>query len=304
MFTDITGKRRLKISLHAHTTRSDGRKTPEEAAALYKAAGYDAVAFTDHWVYGPADNIGGLPVLSGCEYNLAGCNTPSGVWETFHVVGLDMEHDPGLSEKEMADDAVPLHDRVRQTAEAIRRSGGLAILAHPAWSLNTPEQIMACGAFDALEIYNSVSGYLHSARPYSGLITDMLATQGVIMPLLATDDAHYYTGDELKGWIAAEADAVEKLGLAEAIRQGKFYATQGPEVHLQRLDDNTVRLRCTPAVKVVFFSNLPFSKGRIVRGECITEIDYAIKHDRFETYIRAEVTDESGLCAWSNIIQA
>ena len=44
MFTDLTGKTRLKIGLHTHTTLSDGHKTPEEAAAVYKAAGYDAIA--------------------------------------------------------------------------------------------------------------------------------------------------------------------------------------------------------------------------------------------------------------------
>ena len=34
MFTDSKGIRRLKIGLHTHTTRSDGKKTPEEAARI------------------------------------------------------------------------------------------------------------------------------------------------------------------------------------------------------------------------------------------------------------------------------
>ena len=44
MYTDLNGAKRLKINLHLHTTDSDGRKTPEEAAAIYRAAGYDVVA--------------------------------------------------------------------------------------------------------------------------------------------------------------------------------------------------------------------------------------------------------------------
>ena len=32
MFTDIFGTERLKVGLHMHTTVSDGRRTPEEAA--------------------------------------------------------------------------------------------------------------------------------------------------------------------------------------------------------------------------------------------------------------------------------
>ena len=46
MFTDIHGTRRLKLGFHTHTTRSDGKKTPEEVARIYKEAGYDAIALT------------------------------------------------------------------------------------------------------------------------------------------------------------------------------------------------------------------------------------------------------------------
>ena len=39
MFTDLTGKKRLKLGLHTHTTLSDGSKTPAEvAAAMFLAA--------------------------------------------------------------------------------------------------------------------------------------------------------------------------------------------------------------------------------------------------------------------------
>ena len=48
MYKDIFGKTRQKVGLHIHTTNSDGRATPEESAEIYKAHGYDAIAFTDH----------------------------------------------------------------------------------------------------------------------------------------------------------------------------------------------------------------------------------------------------------------
>lgn len=37
-----------KGNLHTHTTLSDGRKTVEEAIALYRGQGYDFLAITDH----------------------------------------------------------------------------------------------------------------------------------------------------------------------------------------------------------------------------------------------------------------
>ena len=39
----------FKGNLHAHTTNSDGRRTPQEVIELYKAHGYDFLALTDHW---------------------------------------------------------------------------------------------------------------------------------------------------------------------------------------------------------------------------------------------------------------
>jgi hypothetical protein len=38
----------LKGQLHIHTTYSDGRLTPQQAADLYKRQGYDFIAITDH----------------------------------------------------------------------------------------------------------------------------------------------------------------------------------------------------------------------------------------------------------------
>ena len=300
MFIDITGKKRLKIGLHTHTTLSDGHKTPVEVAAIYAAAGYDAIALTDHWVYGAGGELEGLAILSGCEYNVSGVDEWTGVMETYHVVGIGMTRDPHLPEDYPRNTDGRIRDRVRHIVSAIREAGGLAVLAHPAWSLNTPEQILGCGDFDATEIYNSVSDWGMSDRPYSGLIVDQIATYGTYLPLLATDDTHYYDGDQCRGAVMVEADAVEELGLVEALRSGRFYATQGPEVHLEQISPTTVKVTCTPAVKIAFLSNSVWSAGRMIRGEGITEAVYEVK--RHESFVRVEVTDAEGRVGYSNII--
>ena len=305
MFTDITGKLRLKVGLHTHTTLSDGRKTPEEAAAIYRAAGYDALAITDHWKYHPGGEIGGLTILSGCEYNVCGISGESGIMETYHIVGVGMTREPEFPTDLMQTGAMNVKDgfireMVRILVRAIRAAGGLAVLAHPAWSINTPEQIIDCWDFDATEIYNSVSDFGESDRPYSGIIVDQLAAGGWYLPLLATDDTHHYGGDENRGFVLVEAVAVEEMGMVEALRQGCFYASQGPEVHLERMDTDTVRVVCTPAVKIVLDTNLPWAVGHAIRGEGLTEHTYRI--DPRETFIRAEVTDACGRVAYSNII--
>jgi hypothetical protein len=141
-----------------------------------------------------------------------------------------------------------------------------------------------------------------SDRPYSGLIVDMLASgYGFDKPLLATDDTHYYGGEQCRGIIMAEADAVEQMGLTATIRAGKFYATQGPEVHLNRGEDGLIHLTCTPVDRIVFCSNVVWVRDRVVRGKDLTEASYT-PHPQ-DCFVRAEIFDAQGNCAWSNIIR-
>ena len=200
MYTDILGKKRYKINLHTHTSVSDGHRTPEEVAKIYRKAGYDAIALTDHWIFSPEGEICGLKIFSGVEYNLPNENTKDGL---FHVVAVGMTRDP----------KIPNNDSITEQnlIDSIHSAGGLAILAHPAWSLNTPEQILKFHGFDATEIYNSVSEAHMSRRPDSSLIVDMLGAMGCLMPLLAVDDAHYYDGDECRGFIMLESESLTKL---------------------------------------------------------------------------------------------
>ncbi len=299
--TDSRGRRLLKINLHTHTTLSDGGQTPAEAAAVYRAAGYDAIAITDHWVFTPAGTIDGLAVISGCEYNVAGSDRAGGVYEVYHIVAVGCTSEPQVPRDYEHIESPGVRDRVRTIIHAIHDAGGLAVLAHPAWSLNTPEQMAAVAGYDATEIYNSVSDWGMSDRPYSGLLIDELAMQGVIVPLLATDDTHYYDGDQCRGFIMADAETVESVGLCEAIRRGDFYASGGPELHLERISDAEVRLTCSPAIKIAFLSNGVWTDGRMVRGENLTGATYRIKPH--ETFLRAEVTDKAGRMAYSNILR-
>jgi len=287
MFTDMHGQTRYKLGLHIHTTRSDGRVSPEESARIYKEADFDAIAITDHWKYHGADKISGLTILPGCEYNLGASDTSVDV---MHIVGVGMDTEPALSKQNSRQEVI----------DAINAHGGIAILAHPAWSLNTPEHALALSGFAATEIYNTVSNVNQSSRPYSGYFVDLLANMGVAYPLIATDDTHYYIGeDDTKSWIMVKAKSMDKNDLLDAIRRGDFYATQGPELHVRREGDKMIA-DCSPCVKIDFLSNAAWGPDRITRGEALTHAEYKIKpHDK---WVRVEVCDKDGQYAWSNVL--
>lgn len=290
MFKDMLGHSRMKINFHTHTTVSDGMKTPEEAAALYKAAGYDAIALTDHYVFSAGGSLSGLKILSGAEYDTSLCCGEEGV---YHILALGCARDPEIgSEKRL-----PAEKIVQKILEA----GGTPVLAHPAWSLNQPRTALLLGDVAITEIYNSVSDAGESSRPYSGCFADLAACLGKPMLLLATDDTHYYAGnDETKCAVMVECaeDASESEILA-AVRAGRFYATQGPEVHIAVEGDEIV-VRSSPVSRISLFTNVAWADGYCSRGENLTEHRHKILPR--EKFVRAEVTDKDGKTAYTNYI--
>ncbi len=288
MQTDLFGRTRYQVNLHMHTTLSDGKVSPAEALQIYRAQGYDAVAMTDHWFFGEGREEDDIILLSGAEYNIGGADGAGGV---YHILSIGARYAPSVH-KSM--DAQGLID-------AIHNAGGMAVLAHPAWSLNTPEMIAKLRGVDAVEIYNTVSGVGNSRRPDSSLIVDMLGCMGLHYPLLAADDAHYYTEaakDSCRSWIMVEAEDNTRESLLRAIRAKRFYATQGPEAHIT-WDGERVTVQASPVSEIVLFSNSVWSRRTFV-GEGLTEAHYVPQEH--ETYVRAQVTDASGKCAWTNAL--
>ncbi len=287
MYTDDFGRRWYKGNLHMHTTNSDGRKTVDEATELYASCGYDFISITDHWNYIPTKRVGNLLRLSGCEYDV-GRDPRKGV---YHIVGAGMYSDPELKKG--------MHP-VQEVIDRVRACGGLAILAHPAWSMNTLDQVLPLRDLDATEIFNSVSDLPKNCRPYSGGIVDLLAARGVYLPLVASDDVHWYSPTEACRsyiWVQAEENSPEAL--FAAIRRGDFYATQGPRFTVAR-DGNLITVETTPATAVVFFSDTLYVPHRADVGEGITSAEYDIRPT--DTFVRVEIRDANGNWGWSRLI--
>ena len=280
----------LRGNLHMHTRRSDGRVSYEDAIARYEAAGYDFVAVTDHWVCSEkGTTAGGMLLLSGCEYNV-GDTVQEGV---YHIVGVGMENEPALTRGEPG--LTP-----QRMIDAIRAAGGLAILAHPAWSLNSAEAVAKLTGLCGTEIYNTTSAVPPNMRPYSGLFVDQLASLGVLLPCMAADDAHRYERDATVSSIMVHARERSHEAIMEALRAGDFYATQGPSVALT-VENGEAVVTCSPAVQVEFYSDAVWNESRVAQGEGITTA--RCKLMPFETFVRAEVVDSEGRRAYSSPVR-
>jgi len=289
MFKDINGDIRYKVGLHIHTTMSDGKCTPEEIAAKYKAAGYDLIAITDHWIFSNQQEIDGLTIMSGAEYNIGGRDGRDGV---YHIVALGCIDDPMI---EKTDDAQTIVDK-------INAHGGMAVLAHPAWSINIAHRAMEIEGFGATEIYNTVSGKFFSSRPYSGDFVDTSAILGRAYNLLSTDDVHKGTVDACFAATMVKAKSGSVEDILEALKAGDFYcvAGDGPQVFIEQNGED-ITLRCTPSVDIRVHSNVVYAPYRRYQGEPVTE--YTFKALENDNYLRVEAYDENGNVGYTNFLK-
>lgn len=279
-------KKCYKGNTHAHTSCSDGRKSPEEVKALFAAHGYDFLAITDHRIIGPMDDSGKMLVLSGIEYNYEFKD------QVLHLIGIfpDAKAADGISCYKMA---------YQELIDAANARGGAVIAAHPAWSLNTPEFLEGLKGVCAAEVYNSFSNTpWNAARADSGLILDVAATHGWVTPHVAADDCHFYEGEQCRSYTMVQADELTPNGVISALKKGAFYASQGPEILSAEIQGDELILRTSPVNMCTFYSNLVWVDGRCRRGDGMTEHIYKLHRDEGESFIRCEITDAQGRRAW------
>lgn len=280
----------FKGNTHMHTTCSDGAFTPEQAMALYKAHGYDFIALTDHWICNSQQWHEGMLVLSGVEIDYLDDV------QAVHIVGI------GVVPERLHLDRERLRARpIQEGIDMLLNAGGRAILAHPAWSLNTLALVQSLRGLSAAEVYNTFSGPPWNAnRADSTSLLDMYAAGGVRLPFVAVDDAHWYAGEHCRSFIRVQAEALEREAILAALDQGRFYSSQGPEIHQIELDARRLVISCSAVSRGTFSSNLPWAQGRCRDGSGMTELVYERDLNRRETFIRCELVDDAGNRAWSS----
>ena len=165
---------------------------------------------------------------------------------------------------------------------------------------NAAETLIDIGEFDGIEIFNSETVYGVTPVGYAGETTDRLALFGLRPILVASNGESCYEGEEFSCALMVEATDMDSDHILRAIRQGRFYSTEGPEIHLERIGADKVRVTCSPVVKIEIFTDGIKDSDKLIEGENLIESEYSIKNG--EKYVRAEITDENGFKAWSNII--
>ncbi len=289
-------------NLHTHSNLSDGALTPEEVCRRYKAEGYDFIALTDHFVglfnYPIAETE---PFRDNRFTTILGAELHSGAMqngELWHIlaVGLPKDFAPSNSPYFM-----PVDDQETgpQIAARAVEAGAFVAIAHPQWSGMTMEDARSITAAHAVEIYNHGCA-TGCDRADGAFYADLLLSEGRDLTLIATDDAHFTEPDHFGGWVMVKAPANDPDLLLQALKDGDFYSSQGPELRNVTIEGKAVHVESSAVVSVIVQGH--GTAARAVHGHSLTRAE--IKLDRFSAspWVRVTVIDAAGKRAWSNPI--
>ena len=177
----------LKGNIHTHTNRSDGRLPPDEVVARYRAAGYDFLSITDHFLpsYGfPITEAAadGLTMILGAELH-APRTEMSELWHLV-AVGLPADFAPTAPDE----DGPAL-------ARRANAAGAFVGIAHPAWyELSLADAETVADVCHAVEVYNHGCHLVHDKGDGTYLL-DGLSDKGRSLLAYACDDAHFKAPD-------------------------------------------------------------------------------------------------------------
>lgn len=282
-------------NLHTHSTRSDGRLSPEAVCQFYKDMGYDFLAITDHFMesyrYPITDTT---PYRTPTFTTLLGAELHAGltsVGEVWHIlaVGLPPDFAPNLP-----DETGP------GIAARALASGAFVVCAHPAWYALSEKDVIDLGNVHAIETINAISDD-HSDRIDSWYMIDTMLAQGRHYTAIATDDAHFQDrhSDRVRGWVWVKAETLTPETILDSLKKGWFYSSTGPQIHDLRIDNNTLRIRCSPASSI--FVTGKGSRAVYKHGKGMIDAELSLANLK-SPYCRVTVRDQHGGRAWTNPI--
>ena len=282
---------------HAHTWISDGRMKPEELVATYRGLDFDFLAITDHRRYGVHAQLNreDFLLIPGIELDVPG---KPGEAITHHIVGLARPGADGWGDGQKVD--YPETTDVNEIIRELSSRGHYTIYAHPFWSHTMPEALDKITGFDAVEISN-YGCLVEGLTGRSEMHCQRMLWQGRRFHVNASDDTHQHVRDYGGGYVVVRAAALTHEAIMEAMAEGSYYATEGPEIHDFYIEDGFAYLETSPCRSLGLYSDGFHNAGMSDEAGQLTSFKQGIPL-KGARYVQAVLADAQGRRAWSQPI--
>lgn len=259
-----------KANMHTHTTVSDGRMSPEEIKKAYTEKGYSIVAYTDHDILMPHNDLsdekflaitaceieinlyhtlGTYPFIKTYHLNLYSENSEKAVMPVWDSDYVFPQVKPLISEEQKRVEYKREYtiDKVNEAIALAKAEGFFVSYNHPVWSLQDYADYSGLEGIWGVECFNSDCvrvGMQDTDRP----LNDMLTLGKRVFPL-ATDDTHH-PEDCFGGFIMVKAEKLEYATVVEALKKGDFYASTAPEIKELYIENGVVHIATSPVQSI------------------------------------------------------
>ena len=311
----------FKASLHTHSTVSDGKMTPEEVKAHYKAAGFSIMALTDHHIVAahPQLNDPEFLTLTAIELGLDSedyappasffgqtyhfnliAKDPANLWQPYPPKKIT---DNNRVQAEQAHwdqrERICSVECANEILARAKEEGFLAIYNHPTWSKQSYPDYAPLKGLWALEIRNT-HNVLNGFDDNNHRVYQDLLELGNRLAVVACDDTHrpHTVGGS---WTMIGAKELTYPAVIEAMEHGNLYATCGPLIHSLTIDGSTLRITCDPAAQITVQTQARFARREAGDGITEAEFDLSVWKEKSagnsNAFFRLTVTASDGTYA-------
>ena len=297
-FFNINGKF-FKGNLHCHSDLSDGKLTPEEVCRTYCEKGYDFISITDHFlgmfnypIAAPELNIEDFTVIPGAELHTSKMENG----ELWHVIALGLNpkftppHQPNFLINNKSENIESLSLRLSE-------AGAFVSLTHPEWNGMTLLDTLKVKKVHAIEIYNH--GCAIECDRGSGIaVLDQALNQGKKLNIIATDDSHFHIDDAFGGWVMVKSEVNNAASILEALKNGNYYSSQGPDFKNIKVKEGRLEVSCSPVEKIIVsgFGSTTIHKNKSDMEAAVFNLALL----RQKKWLRITLIDKKGNRAWTN----
>jgi len=283
-----------KGNIHTHSTVSDGHLPVEDVCRVYREAGYDFLAITDHFMKAYDYKIADTRSCRTDEFTtIIGAELHTGETELgqlWHILAVGLPLDFAKTGE---------NETGPELAQRAMQAGAFVAAAHPQWYTLTEADVISLGDIHAIEIFNGTS-VGHSDKAESWYMMDLMLARGRRYTACATDDAHFdpRRRDTLLGWVHVKADELTPDTLLEALKTGDYYSSTGPKIYdIDVYTGDKIIVRCSPAERV-YVTGIGWTSS-YVSGNGLINVELDISNFN-SPYGRIVVRDDNGGRAWSN----
>ena len=318
-----------RANLHCHTIHSDGYWPPERVKEEYRKAGYSVVAYTDHDVLVPHNDLTdeNFVALTSTELDVTAQKVPEDERPEFTAKGHPWRYrpthhfnlfskvpDPGPmpfhhdiwsvwykafegTEEEKQRRAVWNVENVQHLIDEANRAGFLVQYNHPNWSLAEPQHFLPLKGLWSLEILNWATE-VETGGEYCPYVYDMMLRRtGPSLFCSMGDDNHNHGGDLMQSFGGSTMFGAKELtydAIVQSMVKGEFYCTEGrvdpPRILALYVESGVVHVDCTPCEFVWFVGD--GRRYRDVRRGPVTHAEFPIQPD--DLWFRIQLRDARG----------